>query len=302
MISIDVLNVSLIEPKLKHPTIFRHFDELGAGESFMIDNDHDPKPLYYELLGERGNIFTWEYTEEGPERWKVILTKKDPESSEDNSDISEKDLRKAELLKAKGIEFNCNDSKPAVKYAYTPVTASQDYTKWNLDFLTQFISCTHHKYLKDTCRVIGGLSMEVADHHGADSPELIRLAQCVSPFVQNLTALIERENTELFPAIRELVDDTKEHKPRSKDEPEFIKRKALVLQREHAVMQEDLEYMRRICNNYRLPKDACNSHGYLYQKLIEMETDLEHLFYLEDQILSPRAIAMESEAVRAAGN
>ena len=54
----NVLNVTLLEPRMKHPTIFARFDELNPGESLTIHNDHDPKPLYYQLLGERGNIFT----------------------------------------------------------------------------------------------------------------------------------------------------------------------------------------------------------------------------------------------------
>ena len=63
----NILNVTLLEPRQKHPTIFVRFDELNEGESLTIHNDHDPKPLYYQLLGERGNIFIWEYQEQGPE-------------------------------------------------------------------------------------------------------------------------------------------------------------------------------------------------------------------------------------------
>jgi regulator of cell morphogenesis and NO signaling len=54
----NVLDVTLLEPRQKHPTIFVRFDELISGETLTIHNDHDPKPLYYQLLGERGNIFT----------------------------------------------------------------------------------------------------------------------------------------------------------------------------------------------------------------------------------------------------
>ena len=71
----NILNVTLIEPALKHPTIFEKFDELISGESLILHNDHDPKPLYYELSAERGDIFSWEYLEQGPETWKVKITK-----------------------------------------------------------------------------------------------------------------------------------------------------------------------------------------------------------------------------------
>ncbi len=72
----NILNVTLLEPRLKHPTIFVRFDELDQGETLTIHNDHDPKPLYYQLLGERGNIFNWEYLEEGPELWRVKISQK----------------------------------------------------------------------------------------------------------------------------------------------------------------------------------------------------------------------------------
>jgi uncharacterized protein (DUF2249 family) len=41
----NILNVTLLEPRQKHPTIFTRFDELNEGESLTIFNDHDPKPL-----------------------------------------------------------------------------------------------------------------------------------------------------------------------------------------------------------------------------------------------------------------
>jgi len=71
----NILNVSLLEPRQKHPTVFLRYDELKEGESLTIHNDHDPKPLYYQLQGERGNVFVWEYMEEGPELWRVRITK-----------------------------------------------------------------------------------------------------------------------------------------------------------------------------------------------------------------------------------
>ena len=72
----NIINVTLIEPRLKHPTIFARFDELKSGDTLMLHNDHEPKPLYFQLADQRGEIFTWEYEEQGPEWWKVKITKK----------------------------------------------------------------------------------------------------------------------------------------------------------------------------------------------------------------------------------
>lgn len=71
----DILDATLLEPRHKHPTIFARYDALMAGESFILHNDHDPKPLYYQLVAERGDVFDWKYLEEGPDWWKVKITK-----------------------------------------------------------------------------------------------------------------------------------------------------------------------------------------------------------------------------------
>ncbi len=71
----NILDVTVIEPRLKHPTVFARFDELKSGETLMLHNNHDPMPLYYQLVGERGEIFTWDYKEKGPIWWKVKITK-----------------------------------------------------------------------------------------------------------------------------------------------------------------------------------------------------------------------------------
>jgi uncharacterized protein (DUF2249 family) len=46
---------------------------LEAGESFILVNDHDPKPLYYQFQAERTGEFTWEYLEQGPAAWRVRI-------------------------------------------------------------------------------------------------------------------------------------------------------------------------------------------------------------------------------------
>lgn len=69
------LDVTRLMPRDKHPTIFRTFDALNAGESFVLVNDHDPMPLKYQFSFERADQFDWQYLEQGPQTWKVRLTK-----------------------------------------------------------------------------------------------------------------------------------------------------------------------------------------------------------------------------------
>ncbi len=71
-----VIDVRTIIPRERHPKIFRAYDELAPGGSFLLVNDHDPKPLYYQFQAELGGSFEWSYIESGPEVWKVRIGKK----------------------------------------------------------------------------------------------------------------------------------------------------------------------------------------------------------------------------------
>lgn len=70
------LDVRVIPPREKHPTIFRTFDALEPGASFVLVNDHDPFPLRHQFNAERTGEFGWEYLERGPIVWRVEISKK----------------------------------------------------------------------------------------------------------------------------------------------------------------------------------------------------------------------------------
>jgi uncharacterized protein (DUF2249 family) len=75
MVASRTLDVRDIPPREKHPTIFKTFAELGPGESFVLVNDHDPKPLRYQFEHELTGQFGWEYLEQGPEVWRVAISR-----------------------------------------------------------------------------------------------------------------------------------------------------------------------------------------------------------------------------------
>lgn len=70
------LDVRVIPPRDKHPAIFRAFDALESGQSLVLMNDHDPRPLRYQLAAERPETFDWAYEAEGPELWRVRISRR----------------------------------------------------------------------------------------------------------------------------------------------------------------------------------------------------------------------------------
>ncbi len=63
-------------PAKRHDMVFDAFEALNEGEAFVFTNDHDPKPLYYQMEAENDEPFEWEYLLALPAEWKVKITKK----------------------------------------------------------------------------------------------------------------------------------------------------------------------------------------------------------------------------------
>ena len=60
-------------PARRHELIFETYGALELGNGFILVNDHDPKPLYYQFEAEHKGEFSWDYLEQGPDVWRVRI-------------------------------------------------------------------------------------------------------------------------------------------------------------------------------------------------------------------------------------
>lgn len=307
MIKTAQLDVTKIEPRMKHPTIFDHFDTLTEGEAFEILNDHDPRPLYYQLLGERGNYFTWEYLESGPEWWRVRIAKPAATVQETVGNIAAKDIRKADVFKKLGIDFCCGGKK-TLKEAATSVGISEQELKaklaqvendmngaatlnfdtWDLGFLTDYIYNVHHKFVREQGPIVEQLADKVAMRHGIEHPELMKLAEGMHTFMRDLYSHLQKEEDKLFPMVKKLS---------SGEQVDIDEFKATVsfMEDEHEHAGEELRQFRALTKDYKLPTNACNSYTYLYEKIKEFENDLFQHIHLENNVLFPKTLALHQD-------
>ncbi len=71
----DVLDVRALPPPRRHDLIFSRLDELSGGAAITLVNDHDPKPIHYQLDTTQPGRFSWDYLERGPEAWRVRIAR-----------------------------------------------------------------------------------------------------------------------------------------------------------------------------------------------------------------------------------
>lgn len=71
--SAPLIDVRSIHPRERHPQIFGMLDALDDGGSIILVNDHDPRPLHYQLETKYPGQISWEYLEQGPQIWRVRI-------------------------------------------------------------------------------------------------------------------------------------------------------------------------------------------------------------------------------------
>ena len=70
-----VMDVRPIPCSVKHGLIINTWLELPVGDHFILLNDHDPVPLYYQFSAQWPEMFTWEHLVKGPDQFRVKITK-----------------------------------------------------------------------------------------------------------------------------------------------------------------------------------------------------------------------------------
>lgn len=312
MIPENTLNVTLLAPREKHPTIFLRFDDLGPGENLIILNDHDPKPLYYQLIGERGNSFIWDYLEQGPLDWKVKITKRTEALNEKTlGQLAAADLRKAQVFKKFGLDFCCGGKQTLreaceekgldilhVEQELQGVNQMQSsrplpYDNWALDFLADYIVNTHHTYVKKTLPDLSAIALKVMQVHSAQHPELLRIYELVEEVKTELEPHMLKEEKVLFPFIKELVAGNNPEIMNFRTQLGTVQSPMNLMEMEHELVGGKMADIRVLSSNYVLPEDACASYTLLYSMLEDFEEDLQLHIHLENNILFPKALELE---------
>jgi len=71
----SVMDVRPIPCSIKHGLVIRTWLQLPVNEHFILLNDHDPVPLFYQFSAQWPGTFTWEHLVKGPDEYRVKITK-----------------------------------------------------------------------------------------------------------------------------------------------------------------------------------------------------------------------------------
>ncbi len=219
-------------------------------------------------------------------------------------EIVANDFRTASIFKEHGIDFCCGGNQPISEACRekgidqevlvgkikalesVPLSPSQNFKEWELDFLSDYIKNTHHKYVLKTLPELLFYTQKIATVHGDNHPELVEVAGLFAKINDELMQHLKKEEEVLFPAIKEALNNPSE-KLRI-----LIKSEIERMAGEHDFAGGAMDEINRMTGGYRLPEDACNTYRVTFQLLEQFEDDLHVHVHLENNILYPKALKL----------
>jgi regulator of cell morphogenesis and NO signaling len=227
------------------------------------------------------------------------------------ADAVTENIKTAHIFKKHGIDFCCGGGISIQKACeknnvnYNKLLSElndlekntsyiNDYNKWELDFLIDFIVNTHHKYVEENLTLLKQYGDRVAKVHGHHYTELLEINKLIHAVSDELAAHMKKEELILFPFIKKLVIAKKEQ---TKIEiPNFgtVNNPIKMMEEEHDNAGDIFKRISELTNAYKTPEDACNTFKALYAKLEEFEDDLHQHVHLENNILFPKAKNIEA--------
>jgi regulator of cell morphogenesis and NO signaling len=168
-----------------------------------------------------------------------------------------------------------------------------DLQKATANELIGYILDKHHVFTKEEMARLGPLADKVVGAHGANHSELLALRDLMRQLFEDLRPHMFKEEQILFPFIIALENAREQNRPAPFAPFGTVNNPVRMMLAEHDTAGDLLREMRKVSSDYALPADACISFKTFYEALEAFEQDLHQHIHLENNLLFPKAIALE---------
>lgn len=169
-----------------------------------------------------------------------------------------------------------------------------DFQSWELDLLADYVEKKHHRYVRKRIPEILPYLTKIVKVHGKAHPELLEIANEFEASVIELNAHMQKEELNLFPHIRNMIDATSHNHVMQAPMFGTVKNPIQTMMAEHDQEGVRFRKIRKLSNDYTPPSDACQTYRVTFAMLEEFEQDLHRHIHLENNILFPKSAELES--------
>ena len=165
---------------------------------------------------------------------------------------------------------------------------------WAADRLTRFIVKRHHTYVRTQLPVIAAHLAKLSDVHGERHPELLTITQHFGTIADELSMHLMKEEEILFPFICALARADAEGSGAPPNMFGTVLNPIRMMEAEHQTAGNELDLLRAVTGDFTVPDDGCATYRVCFGELAAFDRDLRTHIHLENNILFPKAVALEA--------
>lgn len=168
-----------------------------------------------------------------------------------------------------------------------------DFNKFSLTQLVDYILENHHSYVKENLPLIQQHLDKVALKHGDAHPEMKKIKVLFDEIKRDFEQHMMKEEVILFPRIKKM--EALLNAGNSSNENFALQGPIDVMEYEHETAHQLLEEIKKLSSNYTSPANACTTFRLSLDELKLFENDLHRHVHLENNILFPKALKVQEE-------
>ena len=180
--------------------------------------------------------------------------------------------------------------------------ADADNIDWQSEPLARIVDhivTFHHRYVRRALPRVDQLLAKVLTAHGQKHHEVAQVQRHFHVVADELVRHMMKEEQVLFPYITQLEEAAAAKQKLAPPIFGSVRNPIRMMRAEHETATAELKAMRKLSRDYDTPEGGCNSFRALYQAVEEFERDLQQHIHLENDILFPRAEALEERVTKA---
>jgi len=177
---------------------------------------------------------------------------------------------------------------------HSGVTMATLTSHMDLSALVRIVA-THHRYLRERQPILQGWLATLAERHGANHPEFHQVRAAFETLSVALLRHMDKEENILFPYVEALWHAREHGRPSPANPFGTIVNPIRMMEQEHREAEDLLARLRLLTDGYQPPKDGCTTCRACYAELARFDADLHQHVHLENDVLFPRAMALENE-------
>ena len=222
------------------------------------------------------------------------------------------DYRTAAVFERHGLDYCCNGCRTVEQgcrdagadqgallreidgVLRTPAADAPRFASWDVPALITHLVSKHHAYVRAAMPALLDHTRTIANVHGERHTELAHIARLFERVAREMTDHMAKEEQVLFPFITALDAAAREGRPAPMAPFGAVTNPIRLMESEHLFVGDALAEMRQLTGGFRPPDDACATYRVCLQELEAFEADLHAHVHLENNILFPRAAALET--------